>query len=138
MFPLVFQQFVQLVIILGKGGFTGTPGAENKLIRFFAGFLEAGGVEVDTFLTVFSAAQDHLVPLADIPVFHYIQAPVLPENHRAVHPAFFRQKPFAVNLEILGIHGGAVVIVGGYAVHVGHSDFDVGASLNFCWVKSGP
>ena len=119
---LVAEKLHQPVIVPGVGGLPAAAGAENEAVfQLMARLHKAGAVHEDALLAVFGAAQDDPVALAEVAVFHHIQTAVRAPDHAGVHAAFRRQGPLAVQLVVLGVHGGAVVALGGDAVPLAES-----------------
>ena len=118
MVTLVAQQRRQLVVILGVGRFAAASLTEHELVVIFRFLLrrEAIAVQVDALLAPLGAAQQHPVALLEIPGLHRVQTAIRPQNDAGIHAAFLRQTPLAVDLAVLRVHGGAVEILGGYAV----------------------
>ena len=124
---LVAQQLHQIVIVLGVGGLAAAAGAEDEaILQPLALFLEAGAVHEDAVLGVLAAAQDHPVALFKVARLHHVQPSFGTPDHAGVHTALRRQGPHAVQLVVFGVHGGAVVALGGHAVCLTESPGDVG------------
>lgn len=127
MLLLVPQQFKEPVIISGVGRLAAPALAEDELIvHVLVRGLETGAMHIDPFFTALRAPQDHLVALADVAVLHHGQVAVITDHHAGIHTALLRQDPFPVDLEVLGVHGGAVVVVRRHAVLLRCGKGDVG------------
>ena len=114
---LVTQQLHQPVIILGIGGLAAAALPEHELIlQRLAVLGEAVAVHINAVLAVLGAAQDHPLALFQVAALHHGQVSVVLQHHAAVHAALLRQGPAAVDLEIFGIHGRAVVFLRSHAV----------------------
>ena len=98
-----------------------------------AGDLEAGAVHIDSLFAALCASQDHLVAFADIAVFHHGQVAVVADYHAGIHAALLRQDPLPVDLDIFGVHGGAVVVVRRHSVLLRHGICDVGRVYKLCF-----
>ena len=128
----VAQQIDQPVVVPGIGGFPAPVLPEDELIRQnLTGLLEAMAVHVDAFLAVFAAAQDHLVSLLQIPVFHHMERSIRADDHAGIHPALPGQLPAAVDFEVFRIHGGAVVVFRCHTVPGGRSPADIRGAAEF-------
>ena len=128
----VAQQLDQPVVVPGIGGLPAPVLPEDELIRqHLTGLLKAVAVHVDAFLAVFAAAQDHLVPLLQIPVFHHMERSLGADDHAGIHPALFRQGPDSVDFEVFRIHGGAVVIFRCHTVLGGRGPADIRGIAEF-------
>ena len=124
---LVAQKLHKPVIVPGVGGLPAAAGAEDEaVLQFLSRLHKAGAVHEDALLSVFGAAQDDPVALAEVAVLHHVQPPVRTPDHAGVHAALGRQGPLAVQLVVLGVHGGAVVALGGHAVPLAESPGGVG------------
>ena len=72
---------------------------------------------VHALLSPLGAAEDDAVARAEVAVFHDVEPPVRAEDDAGIHAALFGETPLAVDFEILRVHGGAVIALGGDAVH---------------------
>ena len=119
MLPFMPKQGVQTVVILGKRRLARTTRAERELIRKrLVRFMEAVRVEKHALVSVLAAAERNAVARAQIPLLHNIQHAGISEHNGAVHAAFLRKPPLPVDLDILRVHGRAVIAVRRYAVHI--------------------
>ena len=112
MLPLPAQQLDQVVIVLDIGGLAAPPLPEHELV--VEGFVPGGkaaAVHVDALFAAFAAAEDDAVSPAEIAVLHNVEPPVGAEDDAGIHAALLREAPLPVDLEILGVHGGAVEIL---------------------------
>ena len=65
--PLEGEQFVEFIVVDGKGGLPGEHGAEGELLQAVPGQGEAGGVHQDSVLPVLPPADGHPVPAPEAP-----------------------------------------------------------------------
>ena len=111
MLLLIFQELQEIIVISGIGRFPAAALPEHELFlfrRFFG--LKARIMDINSLLALFAAAQDHLLPLFQVSVFHHLQVSILTDHHAGVHAAFFCQHPPAADLKIFRIHGCTVEI----------------------------
>ena len=114
---LVAQQLHQPVIVLGIGGLPAAALAEHELIlQRLAVLGEAIAVHINAVLAVLGAAQHDPLPLLQVAALHHGEGAVVLQHHAAVHAALLGQGPLAVDLEIFGVHGRAVVFLRSHAV----------------------
>ena len=113
----IAQQIHQLVVVAGIGGLAAAALTEHELVVQRVGrLLKAVTVHIDALFALFGAAEDYPVAAAQVAVFHHRQPSVRAHDHAGVHAALLGQHPAAVDFEVFGIHGGAVVIFGRHAV----------------------
>ena len=123
----VTQKLDQPVVVLGIGRLAAAALAEHELIvQRLTRLLKAVAVHVNAVLRVFRAAKHHMVARLQIAVFDDGKRLVGADDDAGVHAALLCQTPFAFDLKILRIHGGAVVALGRNAVALDHSPRRVG------------
>ena len=114
---LVFEQLEEAVIVSGVGCLAASSLTEDELVAVSClRILESRAVEVDPFFCILCPADDDLVSDLEIAVFDNLKAAVIAEDDAGIHPAFLSQSPFPADFEILGIHGGAVIVLGSDAL----------------------
>ena len=103
------EQLDQPVVVAGVGGLAAAALAEDELVAARGrALVEAVGVKKDALLPSLRAAEDHAVAAAQVAVFHHRERAVVPEHDARIHAAALGQPPLSVDLEIFGIHRGAV------------------------------
>ena len=114
--PLVFEQIIDIVVVLGKRGLAGSSLAEGKCLVVAAlPRVKAVGVHKNTLLAVLRPPGKHQISLFQVAELPHRNRPVLVHGH-AVHPALPGQQPAAVHLEVFGKYGGGVVVPGRHPV----------------------
>ena len=105
------------VVVLGIGGLAAAALTEDKLILETGGLvLKAVAVHVDAVLTLLGAAQQDLVALLDVAVFHNGDVAVVAEDHAGVHTALLSHVPLTVYLEVFGENAQCMILLGSHAV----------------------
>ena len=112
------EQLEQVVVVPGVGSLAAPALAEHELVvQILALRRKAVAVHVNALLGLLAAAQDHFISLFQVAVLHHRQVAVVTDHHTGIHAALLRQHPFPIDLEILRVHGGAVVIFRRHTVH---------------------
>ena len=113
---IVFEDFVEGVVGVGKGRLPGTPGAEGEFVGIGGILFEAPLMDENAFLAVLGPAGDHHIALFQAAGLNHLDAAVSDDKDR-VHPAL-RGKDPALNRRfyIFRVVGGGMVVVRGDAV----------------------
>ncbi len=113
--PFVAQQFIELVIVPGKGGLPGAALPEGKHISGNPALPEAVRVDEDPLLSLFCAADGHQLSLPQAAEFPDVDAAPIPHGH-AVHPALPGQMPLPCDFEVFRKDAHGVEILRRHAV----------------------
>ena len=113
--PVVPEEVVDFIIVLGEGSLPGPVLPEGEHIPLGSGLPEAVGVDVNAVLAVLRPAGEYQLPGLQEAELLDVNDAVLVDRD-AVHPALLGHNPLAVHLEILGENAHGMVVHGGHTV----------------------
>jgi hypothetical protein len=103
--PFMIKEIIELVIVNGKGCFTGDSRPEGEFFREVVGKIEGAGMYENAVFPVFPPPDCDHVTFFEMPELFNGKVSVFFQDHNAIHPGFPKKMPsFFADLKVFRIY----------------------------------